>query len=133
MFTQPTQIPRSPLASTLTVVFHLCLLGILILVSTAVPNIPKNVVHESLSFVMAEALPSLEFEVPPPTPTPPVELPRPEPPKAIEIPAIEKPPAPAPPPMERRVIEEPKPVPVPPKPPAVVVGAFADAAAAKKP
>jgi TonB family protein len=132
MFNPQTQIPRSPLASTLTVVFHLCLLGILILISTAMPNIPKRVVHESLTFVMTE-LPSLEFEAPPPEPTPRLEMPRPEPPKPVEIPVIETPAPPPPKPVERRVIEEPKPVPVPPKPPAVVVGAFADAATAKKP
>jgi TonB family protein len=135
MFTQPTQIPRSPFASTLTIAVHVCLGLVVIVLATAMPSIPKIAAHESLTFIMAEALPALEFEMPAPPPpdAPRLEIPRPEPPKAMEAPVIEPPPPP--PPVERRVVEPPKEVKAPPpvpKPPQVVVGAFSDPTAAAR-
>jgi TonB family protein len=130
MFNHETQIPRSPFASTLTLVFH-AVLGLAVVIVTAIPSIPKVHKSESLTFMVAEAVPDLRFEVPPPPaplPKPPVEIPRAEPPKAFEAPAIEKPaPIPTPPapaPEKKAVIEPPREVPVP-KP--VNVGAFAEA------
>lgn len=140
MFTQQTQIPRSPLASTLTLVFHVGL-GLAVIGLMALPSIPRVHQTESLVYIPAAALPDLRFEVPPsppPTPAPRLEAPRPEPPKALAAPVIERPapaaptPAPLPPPVatpERRVPEPPREVP-PPVKPAVTVGAFADAATA---
>jgi TonB family protein len=131
MFTQPTQIPRSPLASTLTVVFHVCLALVVTLITAAAPSIPRIVRHEPLTFIAAAPAPDLEFEIPKPLERPRFEPPRPEPPKVAEAPVIiEKPPAPTPKPAEPRVIEPPK---EPAPKPQVVVGAFADAAAAKRP
>ncbi|HEX5110035.1 MAG TPA: energy transducer TonB [Vicinamibacterales bacterium] len=133
MFTQPTQIPRSPFASTLTVVFHGALL-LLVLVVSAIPNIPKITPKESITFVSAAALPELELPKPPapePPPAPRLEPP-PEPPKPVETPVIEKPPAPEPPKVERKIPEQPKEIPPVPKPPQVVVGAFSEASAASR-
>ena len=135
MFNHETQIPRSPFASTLTLVFH-AVLGLAVVIVTAIPSIPKVHKNESLTFMVAEPLPDLRFEVPPPAPLPkpPVEIPRAEPPKAFEAPAIEKPvPVPTPPPPapeKRAVIEPPREVQVPK--PVVNVGAFADANAPAK-
>jgi TonB family protein len=131
MFTQPTQIPRTPLASTLTLVFHVCL-GLAVVLVTALPSIPRDHKSESLTYMVVAPPPTdLRFDVPKitPPPTPPkLELPKPEPVKAFEAPVIPKPvPAPPPPPPpapEKRAVEPPKEIPIP-KP--VTVGAFADA------
>ena len=128
MFTHETKIPRSPFASTLTLVFHVAL-GLAVVIVTAIPSIPKEHRNESLTFMRAVALPE-PFDVPPapvPVPKPVVEIPRPEPPKAFEAPAIVKPapvPTPPPPAPEKKAIEPPREV-LPPKH-AVNVGAFAD-------
>jgi TonB family protein len=137
MFTHQTQIPRSPLASTMTVVFHVSL-GIAVIAVSALPNIPKIVEHERLTFVVAAPLPpNLAFELPPPpkpVPPPPRLEPKPvlDPPKAMEAPAIVKPTPPPPAPEKRpeppKAAEPLPPVPVPK--PQVMVGAFADAATA---
>jgi TonB family protein len=132
MFTQPTQIPRTPLASTLTIVFHVCL-GLAVVLVTALPSIPRDHKSESLTYMVVVPPPAdLRFDVPKitPPPTPPkLELPKPEPVKAFEAPFIPKPvpppPPPPPPAPEKRAIEPPREIPIP-KPP-VNVGAFADA------
>ena len=135
MFSHQTQIPRSPFASTLTLVFHAAL-GLAVVIVTAIPSIPKAHKNEQLTFIMAEALPDLRFDVPPapvPVPKPVVEIPRPEPPKAFEAPAIEKPapvPMPPPPAPAKKAIEPPREVPVPT--PLVNVGAFDKPATATK-
>ena len=127
MFSHQTQIPRSPFASTLTLVFH-AVLGLAVILVTAIPSIPKAHKRESLTYVTAEVVPDLpRFEIPPapvPVPKPVVEIPRPESPKAFEAPAIEKPAPvpPPPPPAPAKKIEPPREVPVPK--PEVTVGAF---------
>src|SRR5688572_18484668 len=136
MFNHETQIPRSPFASTLTLVFHAAL-GLSVVIVTAIPSIPQAHKKESLTFMVAEALPDLRFEVPPapvPVPKPPVEIPRVDPPKAFEAPAIEKPvPVPTPPPPapeKKAAIEPPRVVPVPKPEPKV--GLFAETVAPAK-
>jgi TonB family protein len=147
MFTQPPQIPRSPIASTLTLAFHGCLLLVVVAVS-AVPNVPRIIDRRSLVYITTALPPDLTFETPAPPP-PPVPKPRVEtpvllePPKVVEAPVIPRPAPPAPEP-ERRIVEPPRepvavPVPVPlpvplPQPPPrpVVVGAFTDTAAVTK-
>jgi hypothetical protein len=139
MFNQPTQIPRSPLASTLTLVFHACL-GLAVLLVTALPSIPRDHHVKSLTYIVAEPLPDLRFDVPKPIPPPAppkLEMPKPEPPKAFDAPVIPRPTPPPPPPApapapapEKRVIEPPKEIPIPK--PAVTVGAFADATTARR-
>ena len=69
MFTHETQIPRSPFASTLTLVFH-AVLGLAVIIVTAIPSIPRIHKNESLTFMVAEPVPDLRFEVPPPAPAP---------------------------------------------------------------
>jgi len=129
MFSHETQIPRSPFASTLTLVFHAAL-GLAVVIVTAIPSIPKVHKNEPLTFIAAAPVPDLRFDIPPPpVPKPVVEIPRPEPPKAFEAPAIEKPapapvPTPPPPAPVKKAIEPPREV-LPPKP-AVTIGAFAD-------
>jgi TonB family protein len=137
MFTQSTQIPRSPFASVLTVVFHVCLAAVVMFVS-AIPNIPTVAPREALTFISAEALPDLSLPMPKPVvpePEPdPLPAPRvepPAPPKVVEAPAIETPPPPEPP----RIVEkapEPKVVPPAPKPPDVTLGAFSESPAASR-
>ena len=130
MFTHTTQIPRSPLASTLTLVFHICLALAVVLV-TAIPSIPREHKSESLTYITVAPPPDLRFDIPaPPPPAPPkLEMPKPEPPKPVEVPFVERPTPPPPPPPppapERRAIEPPKEIPI--SKPAVTVGAFADA------
>jgi TonB family protein len=134
MFTHETQIPRSPFASTLTLVFH-AVLGLAVVIVTAIPSIPRVTRKESLTWMTAEPVPDLSFEVPQPAPVPkpPVVIPKPEPIKAFEAPAIEKPaPVPVPPapaPEKKAVIEPPKEVPAPR--PNVTLGAFDKPAVAK--
>ena len=70
MFTQPTQIPRSPLASTLTVVFHSCLALAVIVLTTAAPNIPTLAGRDVLTFMTAAPVPDVRFEIPAPAPVP---------------------------------------------------------------
>lgn len=135
MFTQQQQIPRSPLASTLTLVVHVGLALLVIAITAAIPNVPKIASRESLTFMSAAPLPDLKVPLPPPEPAPlpppRLEAPKPEP-KPVEIP-IAKPIPPAPVP-ERKVPEPPREAAPLPKPPPVVVGAFADAApVARKP
>jgi TonB family protein len=124
MFTHTPQIPRSPLASTLTIVFHVCL-GLFVVLVTAIPSIPREHRTEALTYMVVAPVPDLRFEIPkptpPPEPPPRVEVPKPEPPK-IEKAYVERP-TPPPPAPERR--EPPKEIPLPK--PAVTVGAFADA------
>ena len=128
MFSHETKIPRSPFASTLTLAFH-AVLGLAVILVTAIPSIPRAHKVESLTFVMVTPVPDLTFQVPPapvPVPKPVVEIPRPEPLKAFEAPAIEKPapvPVPTPPPPAPvKKIEPPREVPV--QKPEPVVGAF---------
>jgi TonB family protein len=137
MFTPQTQIPRSPIASTFTVAFHVCL-GLIVVAVSAVPNVPEIVDRQSLTFITTVLPKDLAFEAPaPPRPLPPkprVETPvLPEPPTMIETPPPPRPEPPAPAP-ERRVIEQPRPaVPAPvPQPRPVVTGAFAETAAATR-
>jgi TonB family protein len=128
MFTHTPQIPRSPLASTLTIVFHVSL-GLFVVLVTAIPSIPREHKTEALTYIVAAPVPDLRFEIPKPTPppTPPplrLEVPRPEPPK-IEKPFVERPAPPPPPPApERRVVEPPKEIPI--TRPVVKVVEFAD-------
>jgi TonB family protein len=132
MFTQSTQIPRSPVASVLTVVFHagLALLAVMV---TAVPNLPAlSSSRDSITFVMTAPLPDLAFD-PPAPPLPDKATPRvepSEPPKMMEAPALAKPPAPPPPRVEDKVFERPREeAPPVPRAPAIVVGSFAEAPA----
>ena len=60
MFTQQQQIPRSPLASTLTLVFHVGLALLVIAITTAMPNVPKIASRESITFITAAPLPDFE-------------------------------------------------------------------------
>jgi TonB family protein len=131
MFTQPTQIPRTPLASTLTIVFHVCL-GLAVVLVTALPSIPRDHKSESLTYMVVAPPTDLRFDVPkvtPPPAPPKLEVPKPEPVKAFEAPVIPKPvvapPPPPPPAPEKRVVEPPKEIPIPK--PAVKLNAFPDA------
>ena len=133
MFTQPPQIPRSPLASAMTVVFHTCLV-VAAVAMTAVPNMPAIARHDRLVFVTTETPRDIEF-TPPPAPRAaeaPRRLERPEPPPVVkEAPAVEKFPAPPlPRPVEPpKAVDRPVPPPVAPRVPPVVTGEFGEAPA----
>ena len=63
MFTHTTQIPRSPLASTLTLAFHVCL-GLAVVLVTAIPSIPREHKSESLTYMTVAPLPDLRIDIP---------------------------------------------------------------------
>jgi TonB family protein len=121
MFTQQRQIPRSPYASTITLIVHGAV-GVLVWAMTAaVANLPSA--RERLTYVVMMSPPAVPVVFPStrsPKPTPP---PRPEPPKVIDLPVV-TPPAP----LTERVAEPlaPPPPKVEAPAPKVVVGAFAE-------
>lgn len=130
MFTQQTQIPRSPFTSLFTVALYTGV-AVVAVALTAVPSVPVATPRERITFVTAAALP--ELTVPPPkpvvteTPEPRVEVPQPAS-TAMEaavvrpalVPEVSKP--------VPKAFEEATPAPPVMRKPALELGAFADAA-----